>query len=270
MNYDTIIVDLERRQVVDLLADRSAATAGSWFESHPKVAVVSRDRAGICADAARQGAPRARQVADRFHLLQNFRETVERQLGPFEAPISDPLVEDRDDQATPAPSIPATSACASDTVTQKRLMRRGRQAERQELFDEIRALFESGSSVGEIARKFGLGRRRVERWVRVPGSAADQTAVATQPARSAFFTGDHVLWGPVSKLRSRREVAAFADADAVHKLSRRAGNGLEWWPPSTQHQNARRDTGEAPCPTRSPTSSSHLPARASIPYEKNS
>jgi len=64
-NYGTIIVDLERRQVVDLLADRSAAAAASWFKDHPEVEVVSRDRAGLYADAARQGAPQARQVADR-------------------------------------------------------------------------------------------------------------------------------------------------------------------------------------------------------------
>ena len=49
--------------------------------------VVSRDRAGLYAEAAREGAPQAKQVADRFHLMQNFRETVERQLGGYEAPI---------------------------------------------------------------------------------------------------------------------------------------------------------------------------------------
>ena len=80
-NYGTIIVDLECREVVDVLADRSAATTARWFKDHPNVEVVSRDRAGFYAEAARQGAPQARQVADRFHLLQNFRETIERQLG---------------------------------------------------------------------------------------------------------------------------------------------------------------------------------------------
>ena len=118
-NYGTIIVDLERRQVVDLLADRSAATTASWFKDHPEVEVVSRDRAGLYAEAARQGAPQARQVADRFHLLQNFRETVERQLGRFEAPISDSQVDARDNQATPP--LPARSDCPSDAVTQKAL-----------------------------------------------------------------------------------------------------------------------------------------------------
>ena len=183
-NYGTIIVDLERRQVVDLLADRSAATTASWFKDHPEVEVVSRDRAGLYADAVRQGAPQARQVADRFHLLQNFRETVERQLGRFEAPISDSQVNARDNQATPP--LPARSDCASDAVTQKRLMCRGRQAVRQELFDEIRALFEGGSSVREIARKLGVGRRRVERWVRRI-DLPDLNTMASKPCTPAFF-----------------------------------------------------------------------------------
>jgi transposase len=86
-NYGTIVADLERRVVVDVLADRSAATAANWFKDHPDVEVVSRDRAGLYAEAAREGAPQAKQVADRFHLLQNFRETIERQLGGYEAPI---------------------------------------------------------------------------------------------------------------------------------------------------------------------------------------
>ena len=184
-NYGTIIVDLERRQVVDLLADRSAATTASWFKDHPEVEVVSRDRAGLYADAARQGAPQARQVADRFHLLQNFRETVERQLGRFEAPISDSLVDARDNQATRP--LPARSDCASDAGTQKRLMCRGRQAVRQELFDEIRTLFEGGSSVREIARKLGLGRRRVERWVRRI-DLPDLNTMASKPCTPAYFS----------------------------------------------------------------------------------
>ena len=110
-NYGTIIVDLERREVVDVLADRSAATMARWFKDQPNVEVVSRDRAGLYAEAAREGAPQARQVADRFHLLQNFRETVERQLGGYEAPIPASHVNPDDSQAT-LPLL-AQSDCAS-------------------------------------------------------------------------------------------------------------------------------------------------------------
>ena len=86
-NYGTMIVDLERRQVVDVLADRSADSIAEWLRGRPEVEIVSRDRAGLYADGARQGAPQARQIADRFHLLLNFREAVERQLGGLGPPI---------------------------------------------------------------------------------------------------------------------------------------------------------------------------------------
>src|SRR5271165_3734790 len=65
-------------------------------------------------------------------------------------------------------------------------MCRGRQAVRQELFDEIRALFEGGSSVREIARKLGLGRRRVERWVRRI-DLPDLNTTASKPCTPAYF-----------------------------------------------------------------------------------
>ena len=65
--YGTIVIDLEQRCVIDLLPDRSAASFREWLEGHPEVQIVSRDRAGVCAQACRQGAPAAVQVADRFH-----------------------------------------------------------------------------------------------------------------------------------------------------------------------------------------------------------
>ncbi|MBV9909099.1 MAG: ISL3 family transposase, partial [Hyphomicrobiales bacterium] len=142
-NYGTIIVDLERREVVDVVPDRSAAATACWFKDHPSMEVVSRDRAGLYAEAAREGAPQARQVADRFHLLQNFREIVERQLGRYEAPVPGVHVSPDDGHVTAA----ALSDCGSDIAEQTRLRRRGRLAARQQLFDEIRALFEGGNSI---------------------------------------------------------------------------------------------------------------------------
>ena len=153
-NYGTIIVDLSV-VIVDVLADRSAATAANWFKDHSEVEVVSRDRAGLHAEAAREGAPQARQVADRFHLLQNFRGTIERQLGGYEATIGDFRINTSGNQA--ASPLPVRSDCPSDAFAPTRLIRRERHAVRQQLFDEIRALFEGGSSIGEIAHKLGLG-----------------------------------------------------------------------------------------------------------------
>lgn len=80
--YGTIIVDLERRRVMDILEDRSVASVAQWLKRHPTIEVVSRDRCGLYAQAAREGAPQASQVADRFHLFQNLRLAIEEQM-PF-------------------------------------------------------------------------------------------------------------------------------------------------------------------------------------------
>ena len=184
MNYGTVIVDLERHQVVNLLADRSAASTAEWLLRHKEVEVVSRARAGLYADGARQGAPPARQVADRFHLLQNFRETVERQLGRFEAPIrATAVLAETDEDGAERPGVLNPRG---EIAEQQRSTQRGRNAARQALFDQIRTLFEAGGTVREIARELGLGRRRVERWVRLI-AVPERNTMAPKVCTPAYF-----------------------------------------------------------------------------------
>jgi transposase len=48
--YGTILFDLERRCVVDLLPDRQSNTVTDWLRDHAPPEVISRDRAGAYAD----------------------------------------------------------------------------------------------------------------------------------------------------------------------------------------------------------------------------
>ena len=95
----TLIRDLERRRVLDLLPDREPATVKAWLSAHPGIRVVARDRAGGYAGAVAAAAPQAVQVADRWHLMENasaaFIEAVRSVLGRSAA------------RSAPAPSIPA-------------------------------------------------------------------------------------------------------------------------------------------------------------------
>jgi transposase len=79
--YGTIICDLETGKVVDLLPDREASTVACWLQQHPGIKIISRDRGGAYAEGARLGAPDARQVADRFHVLKNLGDALEELLG---------------------------------------------------------------------------------------------------------------------------------------------------------------------------------------------
>ena len=55
--YGTIVCDLERRRIIDILPDREPATVTAWLAEHPSIAVIARDRgAGYKQAASRRPA----------------------------------------------------------------------------------------------------------------------------------------------------------------------------------------------------------------------
>ncbi len=79
-HYGTVLIDLERRRVVDVLPDRTAGTFATWLTEHGQPQFICRDRGGDYASGARQGAPGATQIADRFHLARNSSDILEHIL----------------------------------------------------------------------------------------------------------------------------------------------------------------------------------------------
>ena len=75
-------MDLQTRKVLDVLPDRTADTSAAWIAAHPEIELVSRDRGGDYAAAARKAAPQATQTADRFHLLV-------RRIGAYSIPFGE-------------------------------------------------------------------------------------------------------------------------------------------------------------------------------------
>jgi transposase len=192
--YGTILVDLEQRCVVDLLVDRTADTLATWLQAHPGVEIISRDRGGSYAEGARRGAPHAVQVADRWHLLANLREALERLLTRKHTVL--PGVPRADDKAqkstTPSialdtlPTAAAAASAPAETtardlasagtvkttgeppaagVTKDQLLRQQRRARRLSRYEEVTRLHAEGMSVRQIAQHMGMGRQTVRRYL---------------------------------------------------------------------------------------------------------
>jgi transposase len=157
--YGTVLVDLKRHKVLDLLPDRKAETAQAWIEAHPEIDLVSRDRGGDYAAAARKGAPQAIQTADRFHLVKNLAEAVQKALAHCGTQI-------RKDQKTAETTLamepvePLPFPVTSDGQPYS-----AHQTERYERYQQVVALRDQGIKVKEIAKRVGLGVRTIQRWV---------------------------------------------------------------------------------------------------------
>jgi transposase len=179
--YGTIVVDLERGDVIDLLPDRDATTVKKWLDDHPGVELISRDRSPTYAQAATESAPRAQQVADRWHLLKNLREAIER------------LFERRSDEVSEAVNAPATateSLCSSASTDAEhsvtaaesspppeptavpppespRLQAHGaRRRKRIERFEQVHERHRQRHSARRIARELGMSRNAVRHYLR--------------------------------------------------------------------------------------------------------
>jgi len=144
--YGTIICDLERRRIVDLLPDREAGTVAGWLAEHPDIRVVSRDRGGSYGRAATEGAPQAIQVADRWHLMENasaaFLEAVRRSMPPIRQALGSTIID------------PALLTCA-ERIQYDGFVRR------HDSHQAIKALAAQGVSIMAITRQTARSRKLV-------------------------------------------------------------------------------------------------------------
>jgi len=218
--YGTILVDLQRRQVVDLLPDRSAPTLADWLRRHRGVRTIARDRSSEYARGIALGAPRAVpravQVADRWHLLLNLRQMVERWLAGVHGRLR---------RLPPIPGRqpgPARRTGAFPRTRTEKAASADSRARWNALYDEVRRRHAAGEPLLTLSRRMGLARGTVrkfaqaesfpERALRAPGPSILDPYLAHLEARlAAGCENAMALW------REMRELGFPGTPRQVHR-----------------------------------------------------
>jgi transposase len=158
----TILVDLERRAVVDLLPVSTEEAFAQWLQAHPGVQIISRDRGEIYATGGRTGAPDALHVADRWHILKNLGEALQKLLARHTGVLGQParpitnLLPDSELGALPQSKQPPRPRSP---------VRESAQRQRQlTMYKQVRELIDQGKSVASIARALSLNRITVRKY----------------------------------------------------------------------------------------------------------
>ena len=200
--YGTILIDIETRRPVDMLAERSAESFRAWLDAHPGVEIICRDRGGCYAEGAAAGAPLAIQVADRWHLWHNLAEAVERAVARhrscLQEPPPDPEPEPAAAEAAPTPE----GGLAART--------RARHA-------EVHTALGRGLSITEISRTLRLERKTVRRYA--TAATVDELIGGARLTRPGLL-GPHQDW-----LRQRWEEGARSTEQLHAELRDRGYRG---------------------------------------------
>jgi transposase len=177
VTYGTIVVDLETHQPIELLEERTSAVLKSWLLEQEGIEVIARDRSGDYALGAKEGAPEAIQVADRFHLLQNMKQMLDRflinsykQLKPLltaQALDIDPLA--LQDISVASPTTLGLSSSIRDTskhereVSEREVSNASRER-RLELYEQVKQLQAAGWKIEQISRRLDLNHTTVRKF----------------------------------------------------------------------------------------------------------
>lgn len=151
-SYGSIVVDLERRTVIDILPDRQRDTVMAWLRENRQVRVICRDRGPGYGAAAAEAAPQARQVADRWHLFENasvaFLSAVRSELPRLRKVFS--------------PETPVDP----ETLSKAELIQWEAAMARQAINSQVLALAAQGVPLKAMARTTGLSRQTIRKIVR--------------------------------------------------------------------------------------------------------
>jgi len=183
-HYGTILTDLEAHRVIDLLPERAAEAFATWLDTHGQPQLICRDRGGDYASGARQAAPDAIQIADRFHRARNSSDVLERLLVRYPAALRAAVTEMAPTPNREQPPLSGTALPAANPRRDRRLAR----------YQQVIALHRRGWSLTAISAQVQLSRPTVRKYVNA-GTFPERPARRTKlSAGTAHATHLQAWW----------------------------------------------------------------------------
>ena len=145
--YGTVMIDWDTHRIIDMIPSRNTNTVSQWLSTYPNIEMISRDGASGYASASAKAHPDAIQVTDRFHLLKNLSEVVDRYIkNTFPSRVEIASSADASEEMK----------CLYDTANRAQRIRYAH-AKRKE-----------GLTIQEIAYLLHSGCRTVEKYLAIP------------------------------------------------------------------------------------------------------
>jgi len=144
------MINWDIHRIIDILPSRETNEVQKWLSAYPNLKMISRDGASTYASAGRKSHPDAIQITDRFHLIKNLSEIVDRYIRNTYPPRV---------EIPAAFEISGGMEALYDTSNRSRRIRFAKQKHRE------------GLTIQEIAYLLHSGVKTVERYVNIPENA---------------------------------------------------------------------------------------------------
>ena len=162
VNYGTILINMETSRPIELLASRESSDLKEWLKKYPNVKIVTRDRASSYSSAIKEVCPDAIQVADRFHLLMNLSDSLDKYFKSVWTEIK-LLIKNKTEEVTkiPASNILPGEKEDSGSNTAVSEIEPTHTDQRIDTFTKVKELQTKGISTRRISKVLGISRNTV-------------------------------------------------------------------------------------------------------------
>jgi transposase len=163
ISYGTILIDMETSKPIDILHSRESKDLKKWLSKYPDVKIVTRDRASSYSSAINEVCPDAEQVADRFHLLMNLSDALNKYFKSVNPKIKK-LFQDKNNEflnMSDVKNVDYEEEKKSPSVSKNQEIVEINVDQRQQIFNKVKELQTKGISKRKIARDLSISRNTV-------------------------------------------------------------------------------------------------------------